>query len=346
MSHSKASLTSPSKDAKSSVSLSSPDGFDWTRVGDELRARFSQAPIRLIPATSAPTAGDLNREFPTAHRIFAVDFYVHGAEKGTLLSCNSGYQVEGRIFNIDHHAPDARWERHVSSGVLACQWVRERGIVDGYSGDVVVINHTDCDSVLAALILTGVLPPHERFERAVVDADHRGQPNDLADLLQACSTTRDLSFLTESLSHFFRGDPLTGRAAHHLEQLHDKRLAVREIFQSGTHEERNGVVFLDSERYLDSDLFLPYFIHARVIVLGCPSEKYPGLHMTRLRLGAAVESGLSLHRLGVSDFDPYFGGRFNAGSNKRGLESALASGKSPTVVSPKAHFERLTSLLA
>ena len=105
-------------------------------------------------------------------------------------------------------------------------------------------------------------------------------------------------------------------------------------------------MFLDCDRYLDSDLFLPHFPQARLLVIGCPSEKNPGLTMTRLRLGAGVESGLSLHRLGVSEFDPYFGGRFNAGSNKRGLEAALAAGEPPLVVSPRAHFERLATVLS
>lgn len=327
-------------------SLTTPDAIDWVRVGAELRDRFSKAPIHLIPATSGPTVAEIERRFPDARRIFAVDFYLEGAERGELLPCGSGYRVGSRGFNIDHHAPDPRWERHVSSGVLACKWVRANGAVGLKGGDVVVINHTDCDSVLSSLILSGVLPPHERFERAVVDADHRGAPNDLADILQACSTTRDLQLLIEGLSRFLSGEPLSARVESHLDQLHEKRMAVREIAQRGAHEHRNGVVFIDSDRYLDSDLFLPHFPQARLLVIGCPSEKYPEFAMTRLRLGGSVEEGVSLHRLGVTDFDPYFGGRFNAGSNKRGVEAALASGQTPRIVSPKEHFERLANLFS
>lgn len=327
-------------------SLPSLDEVDWSRISAELSERFSRSPIKLIPASGAPTSKELEQRFPTAGRIFAVDFYLEGAERGEPLSCESGYRLGDRIFNIDHHAPAPQWERHISSGVLAGKWVRARGAVEARGGDVVVINHTDCDSVLASLILCGVLPPHERFERAVVDADHRGAPNELADILQACSTTRDLPLLIEALSRYLGGKPPTARAVDHLEQHHQKRLAVREIARRGGHEMRNGVVFIECDRYLDSDLFLPHFPQARLLVIGFPSDKYPSIRMTRFRLGAAVEEGVSLHRLSISDFDPLFGGRFNAGSNKRGIEAVLERGQNPTIVSPREHFERVANLLA
>jgi hypothetical protein len=326
-----------------SAGASAPHHTDWGDVGEQLEERFSRAPIRLIPAANMPTAQDLERRFPDARRIFAVDFYVQGAEQGRLLSCDSGYQVGERIVNIDHHAPDPRWERHVSSGVLACQWVRQRGALGPDDGDLVVINHTDCDSVLSAMILTGVLPPHERFEKAVVDADHKGTPNELADILQACSTTRDLSLLVGALSAFLKGEPVSQRVRDHVEELQSKRIAVSQIAQRGGHPERNGVVLLECDRYLDSDLFLSHFPDARVLVIGCPSEKIPSMTITRLRLGSGVESGVSLHRLGISEFDPYFGGRFNAGSNKRGLEAVAEAGESPRVVLPSDYFKMLAS---
>jgi hypothetical protein len=326
------------------LNLSPLDSLEWFRIGAELGERFSRAPIHLIPGSNSPTVEELEQRFPEASRIFAVDFYLKGAEKGEPLSCGSGYQIGQKVFNIDHHAPAPQWERHVSSGVLSCQWVRARGAVGADGGDVVVINHTDCDSVLASMILTGVVPPHERFEEAVLDADHRGTPNELADVLQACSTTRDLSLLVEGLSAFLKEEPLSARVRSHIDQLYGNRLAVKEIVQQRQHEERNGVVFISCDRYFDSELFLPHYPHARIIVIGCPCEDSPEVPLTRVRLGAGVEKGLSLHRLGLKDFDPYFGGRFNAGSNKRGIEAALEQGLSPVVVSPKAHFERLAKI--
>jgi hypothetical protein len=75
-------------------------------------------------------------------------------------------------------------------------------------------------------------------------------------------------------------------------------------------------------------------------------NQFPDLDITRIRLGPKAPEGLSLHKLGVSDFDPYYGGRFNAGSNKRGLEESLAAGGVPSrIVSAQEHFENILANL-
>jgi hypothetical protein len=38
----------------------------------------------------------------------------------------------------------------------------------------------------------------------------------------------------------------------------------------------------------------------------------------KLRLGLGAPPGTTLQRLGIKEFDPAYGGRWNAGSNKRG----------------------------
>jgi hypothetical protein len=307
---------------------------------------FNSAPIRLFPETHSPTVEELQRQFPDARRIFAADFYLRGIEKaGKLLPCGAGYELSGGVFNIDHHAPGELWERHVSTGVLACQWVRKEGVIAAKNGDIVVINHTDCDSVLSALILTGVLPVHERFEQAVLDADHRGTPNEIADMLQACKSLRNLPLMAEALSCYLQGEALPEVVRNQVEQLHESRLVVKQLVDRGKYQERNGVVLIKCDRYFESDLFLNHFPDARVLVVECPSEKSPSVMITRLRLGACIESGLSLHRLGLTDIDPHFGGRFNAGSNKRGLEAAIVMGQAPRVVSSQQYFENLANKL-
>lgn len=325
-----------------------PDrSYDWLEVGRNLQQRFSGAPIQLFRESNSPTIEEIEREFPRAERIFVVDFYLRGIEKaGALLPCGAGYGHGGKVINIDHHAPGELWERHVSSGVLACQWVREEGVVAAKNGDIVVINHTDCDSVLSALILTGVIPVHQRFEQAVLDADHRGTPNEIADILQACKSLRNLPLMVGALSCYFQSDALPEMVKKQLEELHKSRLAVKLLVDSGAFQEQHGVVLINCNRYFESDLFLTHFPNARVLVVGCPSGKNPALTFTRLRLGAGVEKGLSLHKLGVKELDPYFGGRFNAGSNKRGLEAAVAKGQTPTVVSPEQYFQLLAEKLA
>jgi hypothetical protein len=326
-------------------SLALPDP-SCMEIGRSLPGLFAQAPIRLIPQGLAPTAEHLERHFPEAKRIFAVDFYVQGAELGRRLDSGAGYELGGRICNIDHHAPDARWERCVSSGNLACLWVRAHGAVTPESGDVIVINHTDCDSVIASLILAGALPPHPRFEEAVLDADHRGLANEIADLLQSGSSSRDLPWLVGSLSRALQGEPHDAQMRQRLDALEEKRLYVRGLLSNGSVVEKKGVFLVQCQRQIDSDLFVSVFRDARAVVIGCRSDQFPDLNLTRIRLGPKAPEGLSLHKLGVSDLDPYYGGRYNAGSNKRGLEESLAAGRVPSrIVSAQEHFESLLANL-
>ena len=44
----------------------------------------------------------------------------------------------------------------------------------------------------------------------------------------------------------------------------------------------------------------------------------------KIRLGMAAAAGCSLQRLGIVSFAPAFGGRWNAGSNKRGDGTDIA----------------------
>ena len=313
--------------------------IDWVSVGRKLPARFAEAPIVLIPPEKTPTSTGLLKRFPHAERIFAVDFYVDGAEKGELLSSGAGYRIGEKLYNIDHHAADRRWETHVSSGNLACRWVERHGTLRA-GKDVLVLNHTDCDSILSALILTGALPPCQRLEEAVLDADHRGVPSPIVDILQSLFNTRDLSGAVNALSRELQGLPPDERTAKALELLHEKRTAARELVRDNVVV-KNGVAFIRCNRFLESDIFLSLLPQSIAIVIACPSEKYPEIELTRIRLGPQCPPGASLHRLGVAALDPYFGGRFDAGSNKRGLEHARQSGIMPEVVPAQKHFESL-----
>jgi hypothetical protein len=53
-------------------------------------------------------------------------------------------------------------------------------------------------------------------------------------------------------------------------------------------------------------------------VLATPHCVHPDRLEIKLRLGHAAPSGFSLHALGVRDFDAAYGGRWNAGSSRRG----------------------------
>jgi hypothetical protein len=127
---------------------------------------------------------------------------VSGAERWD--SVPGGY-ADGRIVNVDHHAPTSRMAQPISSTNLALERVRAVGLP---SGDTrLVITHTDCDSVLTAGILSGRLDAEDRYGDAAIAADHTGEPNEIADLLQALDGRRDVELSLASLAAHEAGLP-------------------------------------------------------------------------------------------------------------------------------------------
>ena len=116
-------------------------------------------PIRLLPSASRVTADELSRSIESD--ICACDFYVEGAEAGVEVP--GGYQLGG-ILSIDHHAPGSRMARVVSSANLAIAHVRQSGLPAGQ----IVINHTDCDSILSSGVAAGRLEPADHFGEAAI----------------------------------------------------------------------------------------------------------------------------------------------------------------------------------
>ena len=57
---------------------------------------------------------------------------------------------------------------------------------------------------------------------------------------------------------------------------------------------------------------------AAVIMVARPNATTPASWTIKLRLGQSAPPVLTLHSLRITDWDPSFGGRWNAGSNKRG----------------------------
>jgi hypothetical protein len=145
---------------------------------------MSTTPIKLAPRQGATNPAYL--EALTASEVFACDFAVKGAE--TWTETPGGFR-NGRILNIDHHAPVARMYCPISSTNLAVAHVHALGIAR--PDDLVVIDHTDCDSILSAGIGSGRLDPLDSLASAAIAADHTGAENRVADLLQAIEYRRD-----------------------------------------------------------------------------------------------------------------------------------------------------------
>src|SRR5690606_10562833 len=88
-------------------------------------------------------------------QLLVTDFHIDGAEAWHRVPWGLEHPG-GRTVCIDHHAPIPEMQRQVTSTMLAVERVRGAGPPDP-GRDVVVVNHTDCDAVLAAGLLSGRL---------------------------------------------------------------------------------------------------------------------------------------------------------------------------------------------
>jgi hypothetical protein len=242
---------------------------------------------------------------------WACDFYVDGAEQGRDVA--AGYALDG-LTNVDHHAPTARMARELSSTTLALAHVTAHGIAA--PGDVVVINHVDCDSVLSAAILSGRLPADPRYDRAAIAADHTGTEEPIADLLQGLEDHRDLERSLAALAALERGRPLPPHARAALDARRRGRDAARRLVASPACTAHDGLAVLALDEDVDTE-FVPALLPAAWLIL-MHRPRGTGRWSIKLRLGRAAAPGFTLHTLALRDVDPAFGGRWNAGSNRRG----------------------------
>jgi hypothetical protein len=252
--------------------------------------------------------------------VIACDCYVAGAE--TWDEVPGGF-ASGRLVNVDHHAPVDRMARVVSSANLALERVRTLGPTP--SDALIVITHTDCDSVLSAGIMAGRLPAEDRYGAAAIAADHTGEVNAIADLLQALDRRRDLEESFAMLARLEGGEPLPDDVILAI----DRRTAEREFaaacVREGRVEMHGSVAAIVVAESVDGEFFAPLLPEAVVIAQFRPHDDDPSRLEVKLRLGRAAPAGCTLHALGISEFDPAYGGRWNAGSNRRAGGAAVSA---------------------
>jgi hypothetical protein len=271
--------------------------------------------IVLLPLSSSVRVTDALAAAETP-RLCIADCYVAGVETWDAKPWGWQTELDGRtLLNIDHHAEDPRFYRPVSSGNLATDYVNQCGCLD--SKTTVLINHTDCDSVISASILRGLLPPDWLFGNAVIAADHTGQPNPIADLLQALDPLRNFDFSFSNLRLLLDGQPLDSAAVERL----DKRLADRgralELVARGRFRTigKVAVASLNAEEKLPGEFLSQALPDAWVIVVGSPMKD--GQWENKVRLGPAAPVGTTLFGIGIGKLETQFGGRWNAGSTSR-----------------------------
>jgi hypothetical protein len=261
--------------------------------------------------------------------VIAADFHVESIH---LLGeeVESGYRL-GRLLNIDHHAPVARMQRRISSTHLA---IGHAGRVGPAGSDTaVVINHTDCDSVLSSAILLGLLPPERAYADAATAADHTGEANPIADLLQALEDERDFTTSLRNLLLVQGGAPMEAGASARLGERIRRRDHAATLVAGGAFRRVGRVELGLLEEDTEGELFPGLLPHACVLMLAIPCAEPAGAWKVKLRLGAGAPDGLTLSALGISEFDPRYGGRWNAGSNRRGGGTTMAPERYAALVS-------------
>lgn len=167
----------------------------------------SSGRVRLLPLSNEMLSSELLQQFPDGE-IIACDFVVKEALAPQIQPWGL---VWGRLTNIDHHANRACMQRIVSSANLALLRVKQRGAAP--SSSHILINHTDCDSVLSSALVAGDIPPLPVFGEAAIAADHTGEANPIADLLQGLDAKRDYDLSLRNLHLLLRREPLEPQGA-------------------------------------------------------------------------------------------------------------------------------------
>lgn len=281
--------------------------------------------IYLIDQNDGKTASDvpaakLRAMFPGSRQIITTDFEVSG-EEGLPLETPDGqmvgyrYQSGGNseILSIDHHGPDPRMMRRVSSTNLALHFIRVWGTVNA-----AVVTHTDYDSAVTAGMLTGRLPLKlgEILGAAAIAADHTGEENVFADTLQAIQDLRDVEFSLSCLRTLLQQgeDYLPPVAREALQGRREQRAKLMELILAGVFKNRRSgvyVAFLNTR--VDGELLPSLLPQATVIVTVSPPQKEGDGYLVKTRLGMAAPEGMSLKAFNL----PGWGGRWNAGSTGR-----------------------------
>jgi len=277
-----------------------------------LLKNLERKPVILIEEAQHLILSDLVGDYP-GRRIFVCDTYIKGIERGVI---EGNVLRLSDVISIDHHAPLKMFAKRVSSTNLAIDWVNINGIAR--EDEFVIITHTDYDSVISGLIMRGVLPPKKIFGEMAIMADHTGEENEMVDLLQSMSSAHDLELSLRNLELWSNGRPIEGKAHEMLEDLKDERRRAKEIAMNRGFRNKGMVYYAQLPKKIESSFFIAWIPEATVILTYSPHRKHEGFWEVKTRLGAAAPEGLRMNELGINEFDSRWGGRWNAGSNRKG----------------------------
>ena len=300
--------------------------------------KSESTPIKVIDRKSRHSVDNLD-ELNVAGQLLPTDFYIVGAESWTAVPGGIAHP-DRPIVNVDHHADLPSMRRRVSSTNLALERLGA-GLMPDPASDAVVVNHMDCDSVLASGVLSGLLAPDPDYGVAAIAADHTGADNPVADLLQGLDahwsrngrpavSSQELEYFFDCLDRFERGAPLDQFAQDALSKRQESRTHAERLVANGCFVTEEGVCFGVLDEPLEGELLLPVLSDALLVATANRHRQHPERWQIKLRLGLAAAEGHSLKALRVEEFDPAYGGRWNAGSNNRGHGTDL----------PPEHYQR------
>ncbi len=242
-----------------------------------------------------------------------------------------GYDISRDGLNItviDHHVSDPELSA-LSTGVLVLRYLHDHFTAD--KDTMVCITHKDCDSLLSSLMITGALPPLDIYGEAVMAADHTGQADAIADLLQAIEegpksgeilAKERLAFSIRELGALLSGNKLSEDS----QRFYDDRVSAREVWKGRLKDfvqlENGTFYYIFNEKVLSDPC--PEFVSVLlpeaklILVFHNDTSNHDFLQLRVLR-GIAGEDKFRVD-------DPNlifpevagFGGRSDAGSNRRG----------------------------
>jgi len=242
--------------------------------------------------------------------IYVLDFCLDYFEKEEPIG-DLGYKKDN-IINIDHHFPVKKFNKYISTTNLIIEYMKKHTI---NKNSMIVINHTDCDSILSAGILSGRLAPLDIFAEAAISEDHTGQESLVGDLLDELQQYRDPELSFRNLTLLMENKPLEKVANDGLHKRNVDRKIIGEIAGEFKYFQ-NKVAYLEigaGGRKFSGVLLPAYLKKAAIIVVFIHKQ-----NATKVitRLGMSAPDGLDLRDI-MQKVDPNWGGRWNAGGNER-----------------------------
>lgn len=310
------------------------------KPNENIVERLKEKPITLIDKNLPVTIENI-RGVSEGKPVLVLDACIKGMEEQGEPLSKYGYKQE-EILNIDHHFNIEKFSRQISTTNLALDYVKEFGPVE--DDQMVIVNHTDADSLLSSAIMRGLLSPDEQFGIAAIAADHTGEANHIADVLNAVEQKRDMEFSYRNLELYLSGKPLEPEAQELLEKRYREREdALRLAEEEFKFSPKGKVAYIETAEKIDSALLPAVLPSAEYIIVMCPrdlSESKEDVQenedsvainevthnfgdfavesdkQIKIRLGMAAPDDIDLRSI-MAKIDDRFGGRWNAGGNSR-----------------------------